>query len=86
MSNDVTKETLLTAQAVGAKLLSTKAVAKILSLSPRTVHRLNSSGLIFRPLRISGSVRYSQSDLLAWIKAEMPDRRTWEAMKSTGRE
>ncbi len=68
------------------KLLSTEAVAQILSLSKRTIHRLNSSGLIIKPPRISGSLRYVQSDLLAWIKAEMPDRRTWEAMKSTGRE
>ena len=66
------------------KLLSTEAVAQILSLSKRTVHRLNSSGLIFKPLRISGSVRYLQSELMAWIKAGMPDRRTWEAIKNAG--
>ena len=66
------------------KLLSTEAVAQILSLSKRTVHRLNSSGLIFKPLRISGSVRYLESELLAWIRAGMPDRRSWEAMKDAG--
>ncbi len=63
------------------KLLSTRAVAKILSLSSRTVHRLNSSGLIIKPLRISGSVRYVQSELMAWIQAKMPNRSEWEAMK-----
>ncbi len=62
-------------------LLSTRAVAKILSLSSRTVHRLNSSGLIIKPLRISGSVRYSQSELMAWIQAGMPTRKAWESMK-----
>ena len=62
-------------------LLSTRAVAKILSLSSRTVHRLNSSGLIIKPLRISGSVRYSQSELMAWIEAGMPRRSEWQAMK-----
>ena len=66
------------------QLLSTRAVAKILSLSSRTVHRLNSSGLIIEPKRISGSVRYVQSELLAWIEAGMPDRQTWEAMKENG--
>lgn len=65
-------------------LLSTEAVAQILSLSKRTVHRLNSSGLIIKPLRISGSVRYLESELLAWIRAGMPDRRSWEAMKNAG--
>jgi predicted DNA-binding transcriptional regulator AlpA len=63
------------------QLLTTKAVATILSLSPITVHRLNSSGLIIRPLRISGSVRYVQSELMAWIQAKMPRRSEWEAMK-----
>lgn len=68
------------------KLLSTDAVSQILSLSKRTVHRLNSSALIIKPLRISGSVRYLESELLAWIKAGMPDRRTWEARKEAGRD
>lgn len=66
------------------KLLSTRAVAKILSLSSRTVHRLNSSGLIIKPLRISGSVRYSQFELMAWIQAGMPSRTEWETRKATG--
>ncbi|MCH8949367.1 MAG: helix-turn-helix domain-containing protein [Chloroflexi bacterium] len=55
-------------------------MAKILSLSSRTIHRLNSSGLIIKPLRISGSVRYSQSELMAWIEAGMPRRSEWQAM------
>lgn len=63
------------------KLLSTRTVAKILSLSSRTVHRLNSSGLIIKPLRISGSVRYVKSELMDWIQAKMPRRSEWEAMK-----
>ena len=66
------------------KLLTTGAVAKTLSLSKRTVHRLNSSGMIIKPLRISGSVRYLESELTAWIKAGMPDRRTWESLKNAG--
>ncbi len=65
------------------KLLTTRAVANILSLSPRTVHRLNSSGKIIKPLKISGSVRYLKSELMAWIQASMPDRKMWEAMKMT---
>ena len=67
-------------------LLSTRAVAKILSLSSRTIHRLNSSALIIKPLRISGSVRYIQSELMAWIEAGMPCRSEWQAMKQTGTE
>ena len=62
-------------------LLTTKAVAKILSLSPRTVHRLNSSCLIIKPLKISGSVRYLKSELMTWIQEKMPDRNTFEAVQ-----
>jgi len=66
------------------KLLSTRAVAQVLSLSPRTIHRFNSSGKIIKPLRISGSLRYVQSELMAWIKAGMPCRADWEARKQAG--
>ncbi|MBN2127950.1 MAG: helix-turn-helix domain-containing protein [Sedimentisphaerales bacterium] len=65
----------------GDRLLSTSAVARILSLSKRTVHRLNASALIVRPLRISGSVRYLESELMAWIRAGMPSRQEWEAFE-----
>lgn len=65
------------------KLLSSRDVAVILGLGPRTVHRYNSSGLIIKPLRISGSVRYVESELMAWIRAGMPNRKTWEVMKNT---
>ena len=68
------------------RLLSSRAVAHILGLSPRTVHRYNSSGLIIKPLRISGSVRYLESELLAWIRVGMPKRLDWEAMKQAGTE
>ncbi len=64
------------------KLLSSLSVSKILGLSCRTVHRLNSSGLIIKPLRISGSVRYLESELMAWIEAGMPRRSEWQAMKA----
>lgn len=66
------------------KLLTTRAVANILSLSPRTVHRLNSSALIIKPQKISGSVRYLESELMAWIQAGMPSRSEWEARKQAG--
>jgi len=68
------------------RLLSSEAVGRILSLSKRTVHRLNSAGLIIRPLRISGSVRYLESELMDWIRAGMVDRKTWEAMKGAENE
>ena len=72
MNSDVTTEKLLTSQDVG----------QILALSKRTIHRFNSSGLIIRPLRISGSVRYVKSELMAWIASGMPKRSEWEARRA----
>lgn len=72
-----TKHTVNTSE----KLLTTREVAEILSLSSRTVHRLNSSGLIIKPSRIAGSVRYLRSELMSWIEVGMPDRKTFEALQ-----
>ena len=71
MSDTVTRETLLTAAAVG----------EMLSLSKRQIFRLNSSGKIPAPVRIGGSVRWRQSDIERWVGLECPDRKTFEIMK-----
>ena len=68
------------------KLLTAKAVGEMLSLSKRQIFRLNRSGKIPAPIRIGGAVRWSAEEISAWLTASAPDRRTWEAMRSTGRE
>lgn len=68
------------------KLLTAQAVGEMLSLSKRQIFRLNSSGKIPAPIRIGGAVRWSAQEISAWLAACAPDRRTWEAMKSTGRD
>lgn len=70
-NNEVTKEKLLTAKAVG----------EMLSLSKRQIFRLNSCGKIPAPIRIGGSVRWVTSTITAWLEAGAPDRKTWEAIK-----
>lgn len=62
------------------KLLTAKAVGQMLSLSRRQVFRLNSCGKIPLPVRISGAVRWRQSDIAKWLQAGAPDRKTFEAM------
>ena len=59
-------------------LLTAKAVGEMLSLSKRQVFRLNSSGKIPAPVRISGSVRWRESDVNRWIELGCPDRATFE--------
>jgi len=66
------------------RLLNAKAVGQILSLSTRTIFRLNSSGKIPGPVRINGSVRWRQSDIEQWIRLGCPDRETFEVLIQEG--
>lgn len=50
-----------------AALLDVKAVAALLGVSCRTVRRLSDSGRMPRPLRLGGCIRWSRSDVEAWI-------------------
>jgi predicted DNA-binding transcriptional regulator AlpA len=48
-------------------LLKTKEAARLLSLSSRTLERLRLEGSGPRYCKIKRSVRYRESDLLAWL-------------------
>ena len=72
MSNSVTTERLLTAQ----------AVAERLSLSKRAVFRMRSAGLICASLKVGqGAVRWRQSDIEKWISMGCPSKTEFEARK-----
>ncbi len=66
---------------VTERLLTANEVGRMLSLSKRTIFRHNSSGKIPAPVRIGSSVRWIESEIHAWIRANTPDRRTWENMR-----
>lgn len=54
-------------------LLSRKTVEKLSGLSRATIYRLIKSGKFPRPLSIgTGSVRWRQSDVIAWQQSLMP--------------
>ncbi len=63
------------------KLLNAETVAEILSLSKRTIFRLDSSGKIPAPIRINGSVRWRESDIQRWVSLGCVDRSKFEAIK-----
>lgn len=63
------------------QLLSAKTLGQMLSLSKRQIFRLNSCGKIPVPIRIGGSIRWNESEIIEFLKAGAPDRKTWEAMK-----
>ena len=76
----------MTEQETTNKLLTAQAVGKILSLSKRQIFRLNSSGKIPAPVRISGSVRWPNSTIQSWIDMGCPDRKAFEAMRGVNNE
>ena len=61
------------------QLITVKELARLLSLSRRQIHRLNSCGKIPAPLHIGGSLRFRVCEIDAWIDADCPDRQAWEA-------
>jgi predicted DNA-binding transcriptional regulator AlpA len=67
------------------KLLSAKALGKILSLSSRQIFLLNKNYKIPAPIRIGGSVRWEQSVIIRWLSLGAPDRKTFEAIEEVER-
>ncbi len=61
MNNDVTKEKLLTAAAVG----------QILSLSKRQIFRMRAGAAIPAPIRVgAGTIRWRMSDILLFLECD----------------
>lgn len=55
-----------------ATLLTVRGVAQLLAVSIRQVWRLHEQGLLPKPVRIGGSVRWRQQDLVKWLDARCP--------------
>lgn len=66
-------------------LLSRPQVARVLQVSPAHVSRLHASGRLPRPRRLGRAVRWSETELRAWIQAGCPPRDRWEALMKAGR-
>jgi len=67
-----------------AELLGVKEVSQKLKLSKRQIFRLNSSGLIPRPLKIGGSIRWNCQSIEKWISLGCPDRNEFETRQKAG--
>jgi predicted DNA-binding transcriptional regulator AlpA len=68
---------------VGQLLVDIKGLSRLLARSEASLYRDDSAGRIPAGLRIGGSKRWSYPEIIAWVEAGMPDRRTWQAMKGT---
>ena len=57
-------------------LLDVRAVAAILACSPRSCYRMADAGLMPRPRRLGGLVRWSRAEIEAWIADGCPKIRS----------
>jgi predicted DNA-binding transcriptional regulator AlpA len=63
-------------------LIGAESVGQLIELSGRTVRRYRSMGKLPAPLKVGGAVRWRRQEILDWIAAGCPDRRTWEQMQA----
>ncbi|HKQ47605.1 MAG TPA: helix-turn-helix domain-containing protein [Phycisphaerae bacterium] len=60
-------------------------VAELLGISRAHLWKLHSSGRLPRPIRLGRAVRWSVSEIQAWLAAGAPPRERWETVRSTSR-
>lgn len=63
------------------QLLSAKQLGLMLALSKRQIFRLNACGLLPRPVKIGGAVRWKLADISCWQEMNCPARQEFEARK-----
>ena len=60
------------------RLMAAGDLAQALRVSVRQAHRMNKAGLIPRPLRIGGCVRWRAGEIERWLDVGAPLRDEWE--------
>jgi len=63
-------------------LVDMAGLSQLLSRSEASLYRDDSAGRIPAGRKLGGSKRWVYSEIVAWVEAGMPCRRTWEAMKA----
>lgn len=61
---------------------SASQLADKLGVSLRHIRRMDSAGLLPKPIRLGRSVRWPADTIHAWVKAGAPDRKRWEQMNT----
>lgn len=62
-------------------LVDSKQVAKLLNLGERTIWRMAHSGILPKPMKIGGAVRWSYEEVKAWIEAGCPRDQKWKRLR-----
>lgn len=58
--------------------LGYRDASALLGISQASLRRHRAAGLVPAPLEIGGRVLWLEAELLAWLDAGCPDRKTWE--------
>lgn len=66
------------------ELIDAAAAARLAGMSKASWWRLHSAAKCPAPVKVSGKTMWKRAELVAWIKADCPDRKAWEALR--GRE
>jgi predicted DNA-binding transcriptional regulator AlpA len=66
-------------------LIDMAGLSHLLARSEASLYRDDAAGRIPAGRKLGASKRWVYSEIAAWVEAGMPDRRTWEAMKSANR-
>jgi predicted DNA-binding transcriptional regulator AlpA len=67
----------------GAPLLVDIAgLSALLQRSPASLYRDDAAGRLPAGLKLGSSKRWRYSEIVAWVEAGMPDRKTWQAMRA----
>lgn len=53
-------------------MIDVNVVAEMIGCSPRHARRMADGGLMPRPIRLGGLIRWRRSDILEWIQAGCP--------------
>jgi predicted DNA-binding transcriptional regulator AlpA len=66
-------------------LYDSSDLCHVLRCSMATLHRLKADNKLPKALRLGGQLRWSVEEVQAWIRAGMPDGRTWAAIRAAER-
>jgi predicted DNA-binding transcriptional regulator AlpA len=64
-------------------LIDMANLSQILARSEASLYRDDAAGRISAGRKLGASKRWVYAEIVAWVEAGMPDRRTWEAMKNS---
>ncbi len=62
-----------------------RRLSALLGVGLRTVRTLDAGGKLPSPVRIGGRVVWRVDEILAWLDADAPDRKTWLAIRAARR-